>query len=322
MKKILVFFVSVVFVFSCSHEKKKGGTGEEVMDVHEFMKLFHTVSLPYQFSDTIFRHHATDSPLTFRTILQMLPDTVFSAQFGKTGRPKLYTIAKVPVKKSETYLYVKAIGAGKKVAYILSFDKDNKFVASMPLIISDGDPSVNWQAGMDAKYTITTNRQRKTKDGLLMYKKLAYVFNDAGAFTLILTESNEAKPKSLQVYNPIDTLPRKHKFSADYVNDKLNFVSVRDGRNSSYMNFFVHFEKDDGACKGELKGEARFLNTTTAQYRSAGDPCIVEFSFTPASVRMREVEGCGNHRDIKCFFEGTYLRQKESKAKSSKKKSK
>jgi hypothetical protein len=34
---------------------------------------------------------------------------------------------------------------------------------------------------------------------------------------------------------------------------------------------------------------------------------------------MKEVEGCGNHRDIKCFFEGTYPRKKE-KPKTSKKK--
>lgn len=322
MKKMLVYFVSAVFIFSCTHQKKKGGTGEELMDVHEFIDLFHRASPPYQFSDSIFKHHASDSPVTFRTVLQFLPDTVFSGQFGKAGRPKLYTIAKIPVKKSETYLFIKAIGAGKKVAYILCFDKENKFVASMPLIVNDGDPSVNWLASMDAKYTITSNRQRKTKDGVLIYRKWVYVFNDAGVFTLILTESNEAKPKSLQVYNPIDTLSRKHKYSGDYVNDQLNFVSVRDGKNSSYMNFFVHFEKDDGACRGELKGEARFLNTYTAQYHSSGDPCIVEFSFTPGTVKMREVEGCGNHRDIKCFFEGTYLRQKESKTKSTRKKTK
>ncbi|HEX4852013.1 MAG TPA: hypothetical protein VFV08_14460, partial [Puia sp.] len=261
MKKTLVFLVFVVFAFSCSHQKKKDG---EVMDVHEFMDLFHTVSLPYQFTDSIFKHHASDSLIAFKTILQFLPDSVFSGQFGKAGRPKLYSIGKVPVKKNETYLYVKAIGAGRKIAYVLCFDKDSKFVTSMPLIINDGDPSVNWNSSMDAKYTITTNRQRKTKDGLLIYKKWVYVFNDAGVFTLILTESNEAKPKSLQVYNPIDTLPRKHKYSGDYVTDKLNFISVRDGKNSSYMNFFVHFEKDDGECKGELKGEARFLNTYTA----------------------------------------------------------
>jgi hypothetical protein len=34
---------------------------------------------------------------------------------------------------------------------------------------------------------------------------------------------------------------------------------------------------------------------------------------------MKELEGCGNHRDIKCFFEGSFARQKEIKKKPVKK---
>jgi hypothetical protein len=34
---------------------------------------------------------------------------------------------------------------------------------------------------------------------------------------------------------------------------------------------------------------------------------------------MKELEGCGNHRDIKCFFEGVYIKQKELKKKLVKK---
>jgi hypothetical protein len=58
---------------------------------------------------------------------------------------------------------------------------------------------------MDAKYTISTTRQRKSADGQLFFRRSVYVFNDAGVFTLILAESNEAKPKNIQaVINPID----------------------------------------------------------------------------------------------------------------------
>jgi hypothetical protein len=34
---------------------------------------------------------------------------------------------------------------------------------------------------------------------------------------------------------------------------------------------------------------------------------------------MKELGGCGNHRDIKCFFEGVYSKRKEIKAKTGKK---
>jgi hypothetical protein len=35
---------------------------------------------------------------------------------------------------------------------------------------------------------------------------------------------------------------------------------------------------------------------------------------------MKEVEGCGSYRDIKCFFEGSFPKKKEVKPKAPKKK--
>lgn len=56
-----------------------------------------------------------------------------------------------------------------------------------------------------------------------------YVLNaDARNFMLIMTEALEDKVTEL--INPIDTLPRKNKYSADYSSGKMNLVSVRDGR--------------------------------------------------------------------------------------------
>ena len=313
MKKYLLFLICTVLIFSCSHKKPVAGNTEEVMDIHEFIDLFHSIKPPYEFSDTIFMHRRGDSLLRYKSITQFVPDSVFSAHFGKTVKPKIYPLGKVLVKRNESYLFIKAISPTKKIAYVLCFDKTNKFVAALPLINinADADPSVNYIASIDNKYTILTTRQHKTADGELMYRKLAYVFNSAGVFTLILTESNEVRSKNTQIYNPIDTLARKHKFSADYAQDKRNFISVRDGKNPSYAIIFVHFEKDNGECKGELKGQAKFISATTARYSSNGDPCLVEFSFSPAGVRMKELEGCGNHRDIKCFFDGFYERKKE-----------
>jgi hypothetical protein len=34
---------------------------------------------------------------------------------------------------------------------------------------------------------------------------------------------------------------------------------------------------------------------------------------------MKEEGSCGNHRDIKCFFEDTYTKKKEIKSKTKKK---
>jgi hypothetical protein len=175
---------------------------------------------------------------------------------------------------------------------------------------------------MDRRYSVIRNRTRRKTDGSLVYNKSVYVYNTAGVFTLILTESNEAVEQK-EVYNPIDTLPRKNPLSGNYVRDKKNFISIRDGRRAGQLLFFVHIEKGGGDCTGELKGELDLVKPTIAQYRKADDHCELEFSFASGSVTMRELEACGNHRGIKCVFDGTFPKKREPKksvSKSSRKK--
>ena len=81
----------------------------------------------------------------------------------------------------------------------------------------------------------------------------------------------------------------------------------------SEINFFVHFEKSKGECNGELKGKARFISSTVAQYYEPGNPCTIQLSFSNARVTMKETRGCGSYRDIKCYFEGSYPKKKEKK---------
>lgn len=319
----MVFFGLIGLLTSCGGKKSTSTNPDEIVDVSDFMRIFHPVTLPYQFSDSVLKHHAKDSLITNKTFLRFIPDSVLTARFGKTVKPRIYAVGTVPVKKGETYLFVKAISPAKRTLYVLCFNKENKFTAAIPIINVDGEQSFKWISGMDAKYTISTTRQHKSADGQLLFSRWVYVYNDAGVFTLILTESNETKPKSVQVIlNPIDTLSRKHKFTGDYIQDKRNFISFRDGKNPSYVLFFVHFEKENGECKGELKGQAKFISSETAQYRANGDPCAIEFFFKENTVRLKEIEGCGNHRDIKCFFDGSYIKHKEVKSKPVKKKNK
>jgi hypothetical protein len=319
MVKQLLFIASFVLVFACK-SKKVSLAGNEPVDVHEFIEYFQPIKLPVQFSDTVLTRKGSDSIEIGRTVFaQFVPDSVLVRSFGKSIKPKLFPLGKTGTKNEETYIFIKAICPGKKILYVLCFDPSEKFVAAKPLIVLDGESRVSWLATMDSKYTITILRQRKT-EGQVFYKKEAYVFNSAGVFTLILTESNEPKSSSALVYNPIDTLPHKHKFSGDYVEDKRNFVSVRDWKDGSRMQFFVHFEKDQGTCKGELKGEAKFVGTNIARYKTNGDGCVMEFAFSASQVRIKELEGCGNHRDIKCFFEGSFEKRKEVKTKPGRKK--
>jgi hypothetical protein len=89
----------------------------------------------------------------------------------------------------------------------------------------------------------------------------------------------------------------------------MNLVSVRDGRKPDRLTFFVHFEKNNGQCTGELKGEARLISSNIAEYRESGDPCILTFTFTSSTVTLRETN-CGSRRGMKCTFDGSYGRRK------------
>jgi hypothetical protein len=310
-------------LISCGNKKKPGAEAGEIVDIHDFIGLFQPLKLPLQFTDTLLTHPKRDSSsIGYKTFLQFVPDSVISRHYGKT-RPKIYPLGKITVRDNESYLFIKAVSAVRKAAFVLCFDKNDQFVASLPLLYSDGEQEVSWSASMDTKYTISTIRQHRSSKGELFYRKAVYVYNDAGVFTLIMMESNESNPRALQIINPIESLPRKHKFSGDYVQDKRNFISVRDAKTTGSLIFFVHFEKDNGDCKGELKGEAKFISPLLAQYKSSSDPCTIQFSFTSgiSTVHMKELGGCGNHRDIKCFFEGDYTRQKETKPKPARKKS-
>jgi len=312
MKKYLLLIVLPALLFSCKSKKVSLAENDEKVDTHDFVEFFQPLRLPYQVTDTLLRRKEPEtSTIHYKLFTRLIPDTVLTRYFGKENKPRLYAIGKIKVPDNETYLFIKAITKDRKALYILCFDKKNNFAVARPILYSDNEPGISGQAGMDAKYTLSVTHQRKAADGQIYYKKDAYVFNDAGGLILILTESNELKTKIPAIYNPIDTLAHKHKFTGDYAQDRRNIISVRDGRDATRILFFVHFEKDDGTCKGELKGEAKFIAANIARYRSNADPCVVEFSFNPSGVSMKEQGGCGVHRDIKCFFEGYFDKRKE-----------
>jgi hypothetical protein len=149
---------------------------------------------------------------------------------------------------------------------------------------------------------------QKNADGSSSEGKDVYVYNaDSRNFMLIMTDP--LVDKTGELVNPIDTLQRKNKFSADYVNGKMNLVSIRDGKRPGELNFFIHFEKDNNACTGELKGEAVMRAANTAEYKEQGDPCVLRFIFSSNSVTLQEVEGCGSKRPLNCTLNGRYSKK-------------
>ena len=313
MNKYLLLIALSVLIGSCKSKKiSLAGNDDGELSVSEFIDYFQPLPLPYAVTDTILRRKEPDAAsINYKLFTRLLPDSLLTRYFGATTKPRLYAIGKIQAPKAETYLFVKCVSTGRRMLYLICFDRKDKYSASRPLLYADNSPGGWASAAMDGKYTLSLTHYRKGADGEIYHTTDDYVYNDAGNFSLILTESNENKNRVLPIYNPIDTLPRKHKFSGDYAQDKRNIVSIRDGREANRFHFFVHFEKDNGQCKGELKGEAKFVSPGVARYRAYSDPCAVEFTFDGGGVSMKELGGCGVHRDIKCFFEGYFQRRRE-----------
>jgi hypothetical protein len=317
MKKLWIMLLLPLLLAGCKNKKARLAD-EDTVTISDFIDIFPALKLPFQVDDSLLARKETDSAtISYKIFTQFVPDSVLSREFGEQARPKIYPLGKVAIKKFETYVFLKAVTSSKKEGYILAFDKENKFITGMPLVIADKDASTRQQGGMDAKYTVTKTVQTKTAGGQVNESKNVYILNgDAKEFSLIVMDEAVSDQKQ-DIINPIDTLPRHNRFSGDYIKDKRNYVSIRDGRNAASMLFFVHFEKDDGDCKGELKGEATLHGIKTAIYRANGNPCVLEFTFTGNVVTMKEEAACGSYRDIKCFFDGSFAKKKEPKLKTS-----
>lgn len=317
MKSLLFLLVAMVLLTGCKR-KKSAISGDEPVQPEDFIGYFALANLPYEVADSTMQKKDKDSLLiSYPVFKQFVPDTFLVRYFRKDGKPKLYPLKRVEV-EGETYLFVKSILAGKKIVYILAFDKKKKFAGLMEFLKTDNDPSTFQLSGMDRRLNIYKMVYKKRKDGSTDEGKEVFVFSpEAGQFILIMTDILDDNVN--EVFNPIDTLAKKNKFSGDYIKDKMNIVSVRDGNRPGRINFFIHIEKRDG-CSGELKGEALLKSAGTAEYRIGGDPCVLQLNFTSSSVVVKELKACGNRREVKCSFDGTFPKKKPVKPKPAKKK--
>jgi hypothetical protein len=310
MKYFLWIPVLLLFV-ACKGKKKTTLQDDDTVTVTEFIEFFPETPLPIRIADTTLLKKSTDSlQIGYKILTQFIPDSVLHKDFGKGVTPRFFPLGRTKEEGNETYLFIKATTGAKRVAYVACFGKENQFLQMMPLVKTGFEQYTSSWGALDKKFQLTTYHTMKRANGESAYKRNVYFYNNAAnEFTLILTEPNEEIIEN--VVNPIDSFASKNKYSGDYVKDKKNFISLRDGKNATEPQLFVHFEKGD--CHGELKGSLRFVSATVAVYQQAGNPCTLEFNFGKDKVTMKETGGCGSFRDIKCFFEGSYSKKKAPK---------
>lgn len=310
MKKIGIVLFSLV-LFSCKSKKAETESG---FSYESFSDLFKTAQLPYQITDADVASMKDTAMIRSAEFGKFIADSLKTKLFGRNAKIKYVALAKIKSAKNTIYYIVKAVTVNQRTALLLPFT-NGQYDAAFPFLVLDDDPTTTQVSSIDKSNGIVQSISQKKAGGTTAEGRNVYQYvPEAKTFTLLLTNPLNYKA---EVINPIDTLPRKNKLSADYVKDKKNFVSVRDGRSANQLMVFIHIE--DGDCTGEIKSEMLLTSPTTAVYRQSGDPCGLTLRFTSNSVTLKEEGGCGSRRGIDCSFDGTYPRKK-AKTKAAKKK--
>ena len=312
---LVCLLVAIYLLTGCGNKKKPSLSGTDEVAIGDFIESFELVEPPLEVKDSALNKKEKDSLLIANKIFaQFVPDSVLIKVFGKNAKPKIY-LGKRINENEENYLFVKARAADKKAMLVLCFDKKNNFKSFLPLLVQDANAATLQISGINRKFEFYQSVLMKKPDGSTAEGKDVYIYSgDAEQFLLIAKDALD--DRVTEVINPIDTLQKKNKFSADYIKDKMNIVSIRDDSKTGRINFFIHFDRNNGECTGELKGVANFTSANTAIYKQPGDACSLQFNFSSSSVSLKELEACGAHRGVKCSFDGNYPRKKEPKQKT------
>src|SRR6266550_3689264 len=106
-RKFTILILVISIISGCG-KKKHSLSGEEPVEVKDFIEFFPPVKLPYSFTDTILQKKEKDSLLiSYKIFTQFVPDSLLVRVFGKNIKPKIYSMGRIEVPKAETYLFAK-----------------------------------------------------------------------------------------------------------------------------------------------------------------------------------------------------------------------
>jgi hypothetical protein len=293
-------------------------SGDEKINMKLLLQVFKPIDLPITIADTSIANTTDTTSIGYKALLQFIPDTVLvQLQLNKkniTAKP----LGKIE-KKEELYLLITATEKKKRTVVAFVFNKKNEYKAYKQLLNTSNNDGYTHSVNINKEPTFTIIKEKiNTQTKQLQFTRMGWAFNSENAFIVVLNDSNEDEKKTNTILNPIDTLPKKNKLSGDYIENTKNFMSIRDGKNDKQYLFFIHFEKKEGSCVGELKGELVMKDETHGVYSANGDPCVVDFTFNGNNVTLKEQGSCGNKRGIDCYFNDTFIKKKEPKPKKKK----
>jgi hypothetical protein len=317
MPRYLVLYLIFFAAVACK-SKPVALSENQPVEAADFFGAFTKLKLPYTVADTNLMKMGDTTLISYDVFKQFVPDSALQTIGAK--KPENLKIRPAGKIENENEIYLLATVAEGKKSRLLTylFDKNKHYLNHLLLLSNyDNDDYVH-SVNINTEPTFLITRE-KTENNQYSYTKNGYAYSkESNGFLEVINDGNEDEKYSV-ILNPIDTFAKKNKYSGDYVQDKKNFIAVRDDSKPGDYLFFLHFEKDDGGCVGELKGRLTMVDESKAVFQQNGDPCVIDFTFKTNAVQVKERGSCGNHRGMTCMFDDSYKKKKVSTTKSSKK---
>ena len=302
-------------ILACA-DKKPDLTGNTPLTINDFNKVFKAASLPVTISDSNINRFTDTLIIGRKALAQFVPDSVVEDIIGiKDKKALLHPIIRIE-KEEEYYLLLNVSHPKKQEIAVVVFSKKNKFLDYKVITEFNEENHSSKMYGKNLNINIEPSflveENKLADDNSLTYEKKGWAYTDS-SFRLIYFDSNK-KPETKKILNPLDSLPMNYTFSGDYARDAKNFISIRDYSTTNKYQFFLHFEKKESSCVGELKGLLTFTKNQ-ATYSEKGDPCIIHFTIQGNVINIKEDGNCGNHRNMTCYFNDSYDKKRKPKKK-------
>ena len=315
MRHILSCLLAILILNGCRNASPDL-SGNEKVNADDFLKAFNAIQLPASITDTSLKNFGDTIKISKAVFTQFIADTALNVFANNIGANFIIQPAAIVHKKDKDFLIAKFTSNKKIQLGVFVLDDKHKFLVSFPLLSNLQKDDYKRSLTITEEPTFILKKEKFTGNNSSLYSRNGFAYNNTlNGFEQVLHDSNEDTARNNEIINPIDTLPATNKFSGDYVGDKKNFISVRNGKDSLTYLFFVHFEKNNGACVGELKGAMRLKDNKSAVFSESGDPCVINFKFAGNTIKIQEEGNCGNHRGITCPYDLSFKKKVQPKKK-------